>query len=464
MRLVYPLRKGVLWQDGAPFTAHDMVFAFNVGGPGGIPNSFNEPTRRMDSVEATDDWTLIITYKAPYYLASDLGPHAFWPLPRHILGEAYDRYQETKNLDDFQGHRYWTSEYVHLGPFRLTSFDPGQRVSFEAFDRYFLGRPKVDVINLQIITSQNTLLANLLAGSLQIAPASSLVAASGAEARRLWQGGDQGTVLVKDASIRLVEPQHQPSVQMEPAILNPRVRRAFYHALDREDLAEVLNGSRESVAWSLLERSDPLYPAAPDDLRQFNYDLNRSRALLTEAGWRAGPDGAFRHEGDGRPFRTAIWGTPGREEETHIYAAYWRALGVEVEEYMFPAARYQDREYRAAFPGWDFTGTSLLKMMSDPASGLANNWRGNNNGYDNPEARRLVEALETTIVERDQLRAMKAISDFVVAELPALPIFFLVQYTAVNKNVKAFDDIAGADGSERQYGGYARNAHLWDVQ
>jgi len=45
-----------------------------------------------------------------------------------------------------------------------------------------------------------------------------------------------------------------------------------------------------------------------------------------------------------------------------------------------------------------------------------------------------------------------------------LPIYRGVVYTAANKRVKAFDDMAGAGGERIPpwYGGYARNAYLWD--
>jgi ABC-type transport system substrate-binding protein len=189
-----------------------------------------------------------------------------------------------------------------------------------------------------------------------------------------------------------------------------------------------------------------------------------ARARLAEAGWQVGPDGGLRHSSDGRPFRTVVWGTPGRDEEMHIYGSYLRAVGIDTEEYMVPPARYTNRENRAHFPGWSVTGGNLTKIMSDRAATAETNWLGNETGYENPTAKRLVDALETTIRQEEQMQAMKAISDFVVAELPMLPIFFLVQYTAANKSVKAFDDLAGADGSDRQYGGYARNAYLWDIQ
>ena len=41
--------------------------------------------------------------------------------------------------------------------------------------------------------------------------------------------------------------------------------------------------------------------------------------------------------------------------------------------------------------------------------------------FEDPRARRLVDVLETTIVEREQLQAMKAINEFFVAQLPAIP-------------------------------------------
>src|SRR5207247_2180501 len=38
MRVVFNLRKGITWQDGAPFTAQDLVFSYQLGGPDGLPN------------------------------------------------------------------------------------------------------------------------------------------------------------------------------------------------------------------------------------------------------------------------------------------------------------------------------------------------------------------------------------------------------------------------------------------
>src|SRR5947208_2822517 len=80
MKVVFNLRKGVTWHDGTPFTADDMVFAYKVGGPEGIPQYLNAALPFVSAVEATDSATLTIYYKSPYYLGALLGPSMFYPL------------------------------------------------------------------------------------------------------------------------------------------------------------------------------------------------------------------------------------------------------------------------------------------------------------------------------------------------------------------------------------------------
>src|SRR5438309_5722616 len=103
----------------------------------------------VESVEAPDDRTFVRLFSGPYYLADSLGLRLFWPYPQHLLQEPYDRYVASKNADDFVNLPYFTSGYVNLGPFRVTSFDPGEGIVLEAYDGFFLGRPKLDVVRIR---------------------------------------------------------------------------------------------------------------------------------------------------------------------------------------------------------------------------------------------------------------------------------------------------------------------------
>src|SRR5689334_11863896 len=136
MRVVYPIRKGVTWHDGTPLTAQDLVFSHRFLTDPGIPNFQLDSIPMMESAEAPDDFTFVITFKGPYNRFNQLGLRAFWPYPRHILEAPYERYLATKNPDEVINLRYWTTEYIHMGPFRLAAFEPGDTIVMQAYDGY----------------------------------------------------------------------------------------------------------------------------------------------------------------------------------------------------------------------------------------------------------------------------------------------------------------------------------------
>src|SRR5581483_860239 len=168
MRVRYVLRGDVTWQDGVAFTADDLAFTFQVSSDPGIPFGLKNFIRLIDSVEAPDDRTFQITFAAPYYKADRLGLESYWPLPRHILGPAFDAYLSSHDADALMNLPYWTSEYVNLGPFAVATFDPADTITLRADDGYFLGRPKLDTIYLKVFSDTNSLFANLLAGQVDM--------------------------------------------------------------------------------------------------------------------------------------------------------------------------------------------------------------------------------------------------------------------------------------------------------
>jgi peptide/nickel transport system substrate-binding protein len=469
MRVTYPLRTDVTWQDGARFTAQDLVFSYKVNSDPGLPSSQRDVINQVDSVEAPDDATFVLFFKVPYYIAGTMGVRPFWPHPQHLLGAAYDRYQESRNADDFINHAYWTHEYVHLGPFRLTEFDPGEGITLGAYDGYFLGRPKVDIVKLRSFSDQNTLFSNLLSHTVDAFPDIALSAELGYQLKDRWESSGQGTVHAKQGITWFLAPQWRPAFQTEPANLDPRVRAALYHALDRVALSDALQGGHpELAAWSMLPPGDQHYEATRDALRPYAFDQDRSRAMLRDLGWTPGGDGILRHAFDGRRFHNQIWTTPGRDREVAAFAAYWRQIGLEVDEFNVPAAQVRNLEYRATYPSWESSaqGSSdaILGRMDPPPSSAATRWVGERGGFEDPRAWDLVARYRASLSERDQSQAMKAISDYVASELPFLILYYVPDHVGVRKGVKAFEDHEGGAEGARPFGTYTRNAHLWEVQ
>jgi len=69
----------------------------------------------------------------------------------------------------------------------------------------------------------------------------------------------------------------------------------------------------------------------------------------------------------------------------------------------------------------------------------------------------------SSISEREQAQAMRAIHDYFVAELPSIPLYYNAIYVGVRKRVNAFDPMDGG-GALDPYSSHYRNEYLWDRQ
>jgi len=468
MKVVYTIRQGVTWQDGVPFTAHDLVFSAKLDGDTGLPTIDSQATRLIDSFEAPDDSTFILYFKGPYYLGGVLGPQLLWPEPEHLLGDAYARYLDDKNPDDVAALPYWSTGYVNLTPFKLTAFDPGTSLTMQAYDGYFLGRPKIDTVLVRIFGDGSALYANLLAGTADIFTATAISQEQSFQLKDQWESTGQGRVVFAEGNMWFLSPQARPAMQTEPANLDPRVRAALYLAVDRETLTELLlNGRKNETAYSLLPPSDPLYEVTKDSMRPYAYDSDRARAQLADLGWILGADGSLHNTADGRAFKNTLSATAGQDRAVAFMADNWRKIGLQVDELIIPQARARDLQFRASYPNWEYStggwADQVLGRVAAPAASAANRWSGSNRGgYEDPQLQALIDVYRASPSIQEQRREMQAISDYFVDQLPFLPLYFNPLPIGVRTGIRAFDDLeGGADGAP--YGTPTRDAYLWDV-
>jgi peptide/nickel transport system substrate-binding protein len=351
---------------------------------------------------------------------------------------------------------------VHTGPFRLKEFRIGEGLVFEAYDGYYLGRPKIDVVRVRTFSDPNVLFTNLLSGTVDLFPEPTLTTELGFRLKERWDATGEGTVYVVRGTTWFVTPQWRPAVQTEPASLDVRVRAALYYAIDRDALAEGLQGGHtELAAYSLITPGYRNHEASTNDMLKYKYNPDQARALLREAGWTPGPDGVLRNAADGRRFRTPLTTTLGNDIAS--ISDYWQRIGLEVEQITLSESQSRDSQVRALYPGWEASGNNagdgVLNRLLGPAASAANRWSGNRGGYEDPRAQQLIRTYYRSLGDQEQFQAMKAISDFVAAELPIMPLYYNARHIGVRKGLQAMDDVQwrGDVGTE------VRNAHLWDL-
>jgi peptide/nickel transport system substrate-binding protein len=467
MVVTWQLRPDVRWADGHPVTADDFAFGFEVQNDGRLSFGRGALGRRVQSVTAQDERTLVMVWNEPYYQAASVGtaPNALQPLPRHVLQAAY----ASGPVEAFENHSYWTSEFFHIGPYRPVSFDPQSESVFEAVAHYFLGAPKVGTLVVRKLGDPNAAYAALLGGSIDMAVSNAITPAIALELRERWASSGEGTVHIGPGVTQFVAPQFSPELQREPAFLDPAVRKGLYHAIDREGWADVTMGGKVAgtMATALLPANHHLASYVTDSLAAYRYDPRQAMALLEEAGWRRGTDGFLTHSLDGRRFNALVWST--NENEAAILADMWKQAGLDTSVYVMPRARQSDQQFWQSFPNVEITsrgyGDTILERMDCAFSPTAaNGYAGDNRGhYCNRAAMEpLLAQYRTSLARPEQGAAIRRIAELVAEDLPVWPVYFAITRIPVAKNVLAMQDYAGGAQGADMYGSFYRNAHLWD--
>ncbi|MBM2810586.1 MAG: hypothetical protein HW416_1345 [Chloroflexi bacterium] len=462
METTWKLRPNVKWHDGAPFTSEDVVFSVDAARRMDVQSGTASLNRQVESVRAPDPLTAVVTWRTTFYRALDMSYRTLWLYPRRLLGEALEGDREA-----FEAQPYFTTQYVHLGPFRLVDFGLGEQQVFERFDGYFLGRPKIDRIIIRSIQDGNAMLANLKAGAIDMASESTLPGEVVMQVREEWRQSGGGTVHDRQDNWRSLWVQFDPQ-WAKPIELSqdPRLRRGLLLGFDRYAVSEFLfPGFPNSRSDSFLLKSDARGEVVGQPFAAFTYDAVQAARSLAEGGWNRAADGRLLGR-DGQQVQIEFRsGGQQYVREAALIADYWRQIGMEVSELVESPAQARDNEYQARFTGLSASarGTGdgvFVNLDGRLQSGPENRWTGANIAhYSNASLDAQIDRLQATLDLREQGQRMKEMASVLVDELPVMPLYFRIGFAATGRGVNALTaDYPGTIGS----GFMARNAHQWD--
>jgi peptide/nickel transport system substrate-binding protein len=457
MEVTWKLRGDVVWHDGKPVTADDVLFTTTVQQDPRLPLVDLAPYKSIEAIEAPDARTLVVHWKHPYVYA-DRG--FVFPLPKHLLEPAY----QSGDMERFQALPYWTEEFVGTGPYRMRQWTHGIGASLEANDRYFLGRPKIDQIDVRFMPDPNTIAANFLAGEADVSLGG-----------RLAQDWAQGLLERSGGRVTFGTNAANPIVvyiKLEnptpAALLELDFRRALVHALDRQEMVNSLVDGKTSVADAVVlnpSRAEE-FQAAIGSIVKYDYEPRRATQLVEGLGYRKGADG-FYQDRSSQKMNLEIRTTQGdvqQERSALAVAANWQAAGFASDVSFTPAARRNDFEYRFAFPAFDLRRQPITpdqlydKFHSSVPPAPENNWRGGNYGrYSNAALDRLLETYDVTIPKGPRMELFKQIAHHVTDQVVILGLFYDVEVTVTSSRTKNIATRTAGFGE-------TDNVHEWDVQ
>ncbi len=324
----FKLRSGVVWQDGVPFSADDVVFTF--GRVRDVPNStggFGSYVSAITGIELVDASTLRLTTATPApTLPNDLANVAI--ISRHAGAEA--------TTEDYNSGK----AAIGTGPYRLISNTRGEAMELQRNPAWWGPKPAWERVFLRAIPLAGSRTAALLAGDVDLIDfpsVSDLDRLRKDPATRVASvDGTRTLVLEPDFSRKGAAPDITDSngqkLPVNP-LLDLRVRRALSLATNRDALAErVLDNTVRPTGQFL---NPGIYSHTPD-IGVPAFDPVAARKLLAEAGY---PDG----------FRITIHAEASKSEIVQAIAQMWSRAGVKTAVETVPAGSYIARSAKQDF-------------------------------------------------------------------------------------------------------------------
>ncbi len=431
METTYRLKPNLVWHDGTPLAAEDFAFAWRVYATPALGTSGSAPVAQMEDATAPDNRTLVLRWRQPYAGAGVLRALAqiegFQALPRHILEQPFLQ----GDYEAFANHPFWTREYIGLGPYRLDRWEPGASMDAVAFDRYVLGRPKIDRLHILFVTDANAAVASLLSGDGHIAMDYLVMYEQGSTLQQQWAANNAGTVLFSPLLVRVSVFQFRPELMATPAVLDLRFRRALAHAMDKVGLNEALMGGQAIVADGFLSPRASYYASIEAAITRYPYDPRRAQQLLDEAGLQRGADGFYLGP-DGRPFQMEVMvlQNPSSESENAIIVEGYNRIGVNAVTRLLPVPLFSDGQIRASYTGILTTGgvgfeQDMSRYSTGKISKPETRWQGTNYGaWTNEAYDRLWDSYNSTLAPAEQVRQLAQMEKILSEELPAIHMFY----------------------------------------
>ncbi|MBN1363408.1 MAG: peptide-binding protein [Syntrophaceae bacterium] len=333
--ITFHLRKGVKWHDGHPFTSADVLYTYQVTVDPQTPTAYAGDFLKVKKVEAPDDYTFIATYEKPFAPALISWGSAI--LPRHLL--------EGKDITKSPLSRH----PIGTGPYKFKEWVAGQKIVLVSNPDYFEGQPYIDGRITQIIPDSATMFLELRAQNIGMMGLTPLQYTRQTENNLFRNNFNKYRYLSFGYTYLGYNLKN-------PLFTDKRIRQAISYAINKD---EIISGVLLNLGKPATGPYKPGTWAYNNKVKIYNYNPQKARELLREAGWtKINKEGVL--EKNGKPFVFEIivnQGNETRQKCAEIIQRQLKEIGIIVkirilEWSAFVTDFINKRRFDAVILGW----------------------------------------------------------------------------------------------------------------
>jgi peptide/nickel transport system substrate-binding protein len=450
LSVTWRLKKNVVWHDGKPFTADDVVFNWEYVMDTGTAAVTIGQYRDIARIDKTDSHTVKLTFKSPtpFWSAAFCGPTGMI-VPKHLF-QAFkgDKSREAPtNLKP-----------VGTGPYRFVDFKPGDIVRGELNPTYHVpNRPFFDHIEMKGGgDAPSAARAVLQTGEFDYAWNMQVED----EILKRWEQGGRGRAdIVSGGNIEHIQLNNtdpwtevdgeRSSIKTKHATLSdPAVRQALNLLVDRGSVQEEIYG-RTGIATANFVNAPARYVSKNT---KWEFNVEKANQILDAAGWKRGSDGIRAKDGKKLKFvyQTSI-NAPRQKTQQIVKQACTKA-GIDVELKSVTANVFfsSDPANLDTFPHFSTDLQMFTTTMTQPdpqrfmdqfvsweVASKENKWAGRNpTRWRNEEYDRAWKAAEAEMDPVKRAALFIKMNDLVIQNVVVIPVVFRPRVAAISSRMR----------------------------
>ena len=394
----FSLAEGVIFHDGTPFTAEDVVWTFNRLKDQQNGFATSDLYGNIESITASNPYTVVFNLKTPnpFFLYDLSDNHAL------IIKNG------TTDASDFNG----------TGPFMVENYSPEDRIILKANPTYFIsGQPKLVEVDVIFFPDDIAMIDALRGGQIDL-----VLRMSTSLFESLKDQTGITTVSVPTNGFDLIRLRSD----REPGN-NPLVIQALKLATDREAILNLVQQGYGAIGND--SPIGPLYNAYFDpSVSPPAHDVQAARDLLIKAGY---PDGLN--------LTLHVPDSGDRPDLAVVLQQQWAEANINVDISVEPESVYYGDN------GWLDVDLGITGWGSRPYPQfyldvmLVSNAKWNESHFTDSEFDNLVKEAGSTLDESKRIADYSQIQQILAERGPIIIPYYFVQFGAINSNFKGFE-------------------------